>query len=161
MDMDILLWMFLAAFIVHLIDETAVNGGFIAWIRSNFWPTYTAQMNFWFNTGFILAIAASNVLYEVFGGHWIILVLIFPSGFALHGLTVHLFWTMRQQSVSPGLPTSVLYWIMIYFFIRYGLVAGRIAAFDFWVGTGLGVLTIGAFLTFAPTVVIPALIRRR
>lgn len=161
MSLDVLLWTFLVAFIIHLIDETAVNGGFITWIQTSFWPTYTARMNFWFNTAFILAIAMSNILYETLGGHWIILVLIFPFGFALHGLTVHLFWTVRQKSLSPGLPTSVIYWIMAYFFIRYGLLAGQIAPVDFWVGAGLGVVTVGAFLTFAPTVVIPALIRRR
>jgi hypothetical protein len=57
--------------------------------------------------------------------------------------------------------TSLLYWIMAYFFVRYGFLAGQIASSDFWIGTILGVLTVGAFLTFVPTVVIPALIRAR
>jgi len=74
---------------------------------------------------------------------------------------VHLYWTIRQRNLSPGLPTSVIYWIMAYFFVRYGLVAGRIGSSDFWTGTLLGVLTVGAFLTFVPTVVIPRLILPR
>jgi hypothetical protein len=74
---------------------------------------------------------------------------------------VHLFWTVRQRNLSPGLVTSVIYWIVAYFFVRYGLMAGRISFSDFWTGTVLGVLTVGAFLTFVPTVVIPALIRLR
>jgi hypothetical protein len=50
---------------------------------------------------------------------------------------------------------------MEYFIVRYGFLAGQIAPSDFWIGTGLGVVTIGAFLTFVPTVVIPRLIRKR
>ena len=160
LSLDILLWVFLASFVIHLLDETTINGGFIRWMQKSFWPTYTARMNFWFNSSFILVIACSNLLYDLFGGHWIILALIWPSGFALHGFTLHLFWTIRQRNLSPGLPTSIIYWIMEYFFVRYGLFAGQIAPSDFWIGTLLGVLTIGAFLTFFPTVVIPRLIRK-
>ena len=161
MSLDVLLWAFLASYVIHVVDETAMNGGFIRWIKASFWPTYTARMNFWFNGGAVLAIAGTNLLYDLFGGHWIILALIWPFGFALHGITVHLFWTIRQRNLSPGLVTSVIYWIMAYFFVRYGFLAGQIASSDFWTGILLGVLTVGAFLTFAPTVVIPRLIRTR
>jgi hypothetical protein len=155
------LWTFLASYVIHILDETTMNHGFIRWIQASFWPTYTARMNFWFNGGALLAIAASNLLADLLGGHWIILALLWPSGFALHGLTVHLFWTVRQRDLSPGLVTSVLYWIMAYFFVRYGFLAGQIASGDFWIGTVLGLVTVGAFLTFVPTVVIPRLVRSR
>src|SRR5258708_2890872 len=138
-----------------------MNGGFIQWIRASFWPTYTARMNFWFNGAAVLGIAGSNLLYDLFGGHWIILALVWASAFALHGITVHLFWTVRQRNLSPGLVTSVIYWIMAYFFVRYCLVDGRTASSDFWIVTVLGVVTLGAFLTFVPTVVIPRLMRGR
>jgi hypothetical protein len=161
MSLDVLLWAFLASYAIHIVDETAMNGGFIRWIQESFWPTYTARMNFWFNGGVVAAIAVSNLLYDLVGGHWVILALIWPCGFAVHGITVHLFWTVRQRSLSPGLVTSVIYWIMAYFFVRYGFLAGQIASSDFWTGTILGVITVGAFLTFVPTVVIPRLIRPR
>src|SRR5216683_2990196 len=160
-SLDVLLWVFLASYVIHIVDETTMNGGFIRWIQASFWPTYTSRMNFWFNGGAVCAITISNLLYDLFGGHWIILALIWPFGFALHGLTVHLFWTVRQRNLSPGLVTSVLYWIVAYFFVRYGLVDRRIASSDFWIGTVLGVVTVGAFLTFVPTLVIPPLIRPR
>ena len=160
-SLDVLLWAFLAAYVIHLVDETAINGGFIRWMQASFWPAYTARMNFWFNSGAVAAIAASNLLYDLFGGHWIILALVWPFGFALHGITLHLFWTIRQRNLSPGLPTSVIYWIMAYFFVRYGLIAGQIAPLDFWTGAILGVVTVGAFLTLVPTVVIPRMIRPR
>ena len=161
MNLDILVWAFLASYVIHIVDETTMNGGFIQWIRASFWPTYTARMNFWFNGAAVLGIAGSNLLYDLFGGHWIILALVWASAFALHGITVHLFWTFRQRNLSPGLVTSVIYWIMAYFFVRYGLVARQIPSSDFWIGTVLGVVTVGAFLTFVPTLVIPALIRPR
>ena len=161
MSLDILLWLFLASFAIHIVDETTMNGGFVRWMQSSFWPTYTERMNFWFNGGAVLSIAVSNLLYDVLGGHWVILTLIWPFGFALHGVTLHLFWTIKQRNLSPGLVTSVIYWIMGYFFVRYGFLEGRIAPSDFWIGLLLGVLTIGAFLTFVPTALIPALIRNR
>jgi hypothetical protein len=161
MSLDVLLWAFLASYVIHIVDETVMNGGFIRWFQVSFWPTYTARMNFWFNGGAVLAIAASNALFDLVGGHWVILALIWPFGFALHGITLHLFWTIRQRNVSPGLVTSVIYLIMAYLFVRYGFLAGKIAASDFWTGVILGVLTVGTFLTFVPTVVIPRLIRTR
>jgi len=161
MSVDVLLWAFLASYAIHIVDETTMNGGFVRWFQSSFWPTYTARMNFWFNSGAVLGITASNLLYDLLGGHWIILALIWPAGFALHGVTVHLFWTIRQRNLSPGLVTSLIYWILAYFFVRYGLGAGRISAADFWTGALLGVVTVGAFLTFVPTVLIPRLIRPR
>src|SRR5260370_30385927 len=161
MSVDIVLWAFLASYVIHLVDETTMNGGFILWIKTSFWPTYTGRMNFWFNSGAVLGITVSNLLADLFGGHWVILVLIWVSGFALHGITLHLFWTIRQRNLSPGLVPSVLYWIMAYFFLSYSFLAAHISASDFWTGTILGVLTVGAFPTFVPTVVIPRLMRGR
>ena len=72
MSLDVLLWAFLASFVIHIIDETTMNGGFVRWFQDSFWPSYTARMNFWFNAGAVLAIAVSNVLYDLVGGHWVI-----------------------------------------------------------------------------------------
>jgi uncharacterized protein with HXXEE motif len=158
-SLDVLLWAFLASYVIHIVDETTMNGGFVRWFQSSFWPTYTNRMNFWFNGGAVVAITVSNLLFDLFGGHWIVLAMIWPAGFAIHGVTVHLFWTVRQRNLSPGLVTSVLYWIMAYFLVRYGLLAGQISPADFWTGAVLGVVTVGAFLTFVPTVVIPRMTR--
>src|SRR5258708_23578784 len=74
MSLDILLWAFLASYVIHLVDETTMNGGFILWIKTSFWPTYTGRMNFWFNSGAVLGITVSNLLADLFGGHCVILV---------------------------------------------------------------------------------------
>ena len=73
---SLLFWGFLAAFVIHILDEALLNGGFVNWIKDNFWPAYRVRMFFWFNAAFIGAIAVTNILYDSFGSHWVILSLI-------------------------------------------------------------------------------------
>ena len=60
MSLDVLLWVFLASYVIHIMDETVMNGGFVRWFQVSFWSTYSARKNFWFNGGAVLAIAASR-----------------------------------------------------------------------------------------------------
>lgn len=156
-----LFWAFFASYVLHLLDETLLNGGFVQWIRDNFWPTYRMRMFFWFNAAFVAAIAAGNVLFDSLGGHWVILPLIFVTGFVTHVFTVHVYWTVRRNTYSPGLLTSTLYLVIFYLLIRYGLGNQLISETDFAIGTILGIATIGAFLTVGPTVLFPRLMKRR
>ena len=158
---SLLFWAFLATYIIHLLDETLLNGGFVKWIAENFWPSYTMRMFFWFNAGAIAGIAVSNLLFDSLGGHWVILPLIWVAGFVTHVFTVHVYWTVRRNTYSPGLVTSVLYVVVYYLVIRYGLGRDLITSADFAIGTILGVLTVGAFLTVGPTVLFPRLMRSR
>jgi hypothetical protein len=157
---NILFWAFFASYIVHILDETLLNGGFVKWIADNFWPTYHMRMFFWFNAAFLGVIAGGNILFDSFGGHWVILPLIFVSGFVTHVFTVHLYWTIRLNTYSPGLVTSLLYLVVFYLLIRYGLGDFLISKEDFAIGTVLGVATLGTFLAVGPTVLFPWLMRR-
>jgi hypothetical protein len=159
--LNVLFWAFFASYIIHILDETLLNGGFVQWIASNFWPTYHVRMFFWFNAAFIAAIAVCNVLFDSLGGHWVILPIIFIAGFATHTLSVHFYWTIRLNTYSPGLLTSVLYLVIFYLLIRYGLCGQLISETDFAIGTAVGVATIGLFLTVGPTVLFPRLMRHR
>jgi len=159
--LSIVFWVFFAAYVVHILDETLLNGGFVRWIADNFWPTYHMRMFFWFNAAFIAAIAASNVLFDSLGGHWVILPLIFIAGFVTHVFTVHLYWTIRLNTYSPGLLTSLLYIVIFYLLVKYGLGDHLVTTTDLAIGTVMGVVTIGAFLTVGPTVLFPRLIRNR
>jgi len=159
--LSLLFWAFLASYVVHILDESLLNGGFVQWIRDNFWSTYTWRMFFWFNAGAIAAIAISNLLFDSFGGHWVILPLIFLAGFVTHVATVHLYWTIRRNTYSPGLLTSLLYVIIFYLSIRYGVGPHLMSGADFAIGTVVGVVTVGAFLTVGPTILFPRLTRRR
>src|SRR5580700_6678380 len=159
--LSILFWAFFASYIVHILDETLLNGGFVRWIAENFWPTYHVRMFFWFNAAFIGAIAAGNILFDSLGGHWVILPLIFVAGFVTHVLTVHLYWTIRLNTYSPGLLTSLLYVVIFYLLIRYGVGGDLITNQDFAIGTVVGVATVEMFLTVGPTVLFPRLMRNR
>jgi Protein of unknown function with HXXEE motif len=156
-----LFWAFLAAFVIHVLDESLLNGGFVQWISENFWPTYRMRMFFWFNAAFIAAIAAGNVLFDSLGGHWVIVPLLFVVGFVTHGVTVHIFWTIRRNTYSPGLLTSLLYAIVLYLLVRYGVAGDLISGADFATGSILGVATVGAFLTVGPTWLFPRLTHQR
>ncbi len=161
MFLSLLFWIFLAAYIVHILDETLLNGGFVQWIKDNFWPAYTTRMFFWFNAGAIIAIAISNLLFDSLGGHWVILPILWVAGFVTHVLTVHLYWTIRRNTYSPGLVTSLLYVMIFYLLIRYGLGRHLITGANFTIGTILGIATVGAFLTVGPTVLFPRIVRQR
>lgn len=157
--LSILFWAFFAAYVIHILDETTLNGGFVQWIKNNFWPTYTARMFFWFNAGALALIATSNLLFDFHGGHWVILALIWIAGFVTHAFTVHVYWTIRRNTYSPGLLSSTLYIVIFYLAIRYGLDGGLIAGTDFAIGTAVGILTVGTFLTVGPTWLFPKIMR--
>ena len=159
--LNFLFWAFFAAYVVHILDEALLNQGFVQWIVDNFWPTYNVRMFFWFNAGAIGGIALSNILYDGLGGHWVILPLVWVAGFATHALTVHLYWTIRRNTYSPGLLSSTLYIVIFYLAIKYGLCSHLINSSDFITGTVLGVATVGAFLTVGPTWLFPRLMRPR
>lgn len=159
--LSVLFWAFLASYIVHILDEALLNGGFVQWIIDNFWPTYTWRMFFWFNAGAIAAIAASNLLFDHFGGHWVILPLIFVAGFVTHVASVHLYWTIRRNTYSPGLLTSLLYVMIFYLVVSDGVGPHLITGADFAIGTVVGVATVGVFLTVGPTVLFPRLSQQR
>ena len=159
--LSLLFWAFFASYVVHILDETLLNGGFVQWIADNFWPTYRMRMFFWFNAAFIAVIAISNILFDSLGGHWVILPLIWVAGFVTHVLTVHLYWTIRRNTYSPGLLTSLLYAMVYYLLVRYGVGRQLITGADFAIGTVVGVATMGTFLTVGPTWLFPRLTRQR
>jgi hypothetical protein len=161
MFLSLLFWALLASYVVHILDETLLNGGFVQWIADNFWPTYNVRMFFWFNAAALGAIATSNILFDSLGGHWVILPLIWLAGFVTHALTVHVYWTIRRNTYSPGLLTSLLYVIVYYLLIRYGVGPHLMSGTDFAIGTVVGVATVGAFLTVGPTALFPRLARQR
>lgn len=158
--LHLLFWAFFASYVVHILDEAMMNGGFVRWIAGNFWPIYTNRMFFWFNAGALILLALGNLLFDTFGGHWIILPLVWVAGFVTHAFTVHLYWTIRQRTYSPGLLTSTLYILTYYLVIKYGLETNLISGVDFAIGTIVGILTVGLFLTIGPTVLFPRLMKK-
>jgi hypothetical protein len=134
----------LAAYCINLLDETLMAGGFVAGVQAHFWPSYTAGKFFALNTVFLILIAASNIAYDLRGGRFILLPLIWVWERALNGLW-HLGWTAFFREYSPGLVTSVLFWIVFAFTYRYGVLGGGIATRVF-LRAGMVALIIEALL---------------
>ena len=157
--LNLLFWAVLAALVVHVLDETLMNGGFVAKVMEYWWPRYNGRMFFCFNTAAIGLIAVSLALFDLFGGHWVILPIFWTFERAVHGITFHGWWTVWYREYSPGLLSCVLFWMLLYFLTRFGMVAGQVGTFDFLVGGIAG--TVGAIvLTLSPTVIFPRLLAK-
>jgi hypothetical protein len=150
--LNVLFWGMEASYIIHCLDETAVGGGFVNMVKRHFWPEYSRRMFFWFNTVFHSINVFSIILYEIFGGNWVVFPLTMGWVFVTNGFW-HVLGTAILREYSPGLMTSPLYWIIMYFIIRYGLLQGTISWLDFIVSVIIG--------TVITTLMISSLFARR
>jgi len=105
--LNILFWAMEAAYLVHCLDETVAGGGFVDMVKKNFWPEYSGKMFFWFNTLLHVVNIVSIILYEVFGGAWVIAPLSMSWLFVTNGLW-HVLGTAMFREYHPGLITSPL-----------------------------------------------------
>ena len=111
-------WFMIAAYVIHVLDESLLDGSFVEKIRQHWWPEYSWTKFFWFNAGYFLVMIASVLLYDYLGGAWLILPLAWLIERACNGLW-HLWWTEHFREYSPGLLTSILMWMNLYFVLRY------------------------------------------
>jgi hypothetical protein len=80
-------------------------------------PEHSWTNFFWFNAGYFVIMIASVVLYDFLGGKWVIL----PSAWverACNGVG-HLGWAIHFREYSPGLVSSILMLMNLYFILRY------------------------------------------
>ena len=147
MPLNVLFWVMEAAYLIHCLDETVAGSGFVKMVKRDFWPEYSNKKFFWFNTGLHLINIFGIILYEIFGGAWVIFPMSISWLFVTNGLW-HVLGTAISKEYSPGLVTSPLYWIIMYFMIRYSLLQGDIMVSYFIVsaviGTILTILMIGS-----------------
>jgi len=138
-------WFMVAAYVVHVLDESLLGGSFVEKVRQHWWPEYSWTKFFWFNSGYFAIMIASVVLYDLRGGGWIILPLAWSIERLCNGFW-HLWWTIHFHEYSPGLLTSILIWMDSYFIVRYR-PADAITAETFWPAALIGLLA-AAFLCF-------------
>jgi hypothetical protein len=134
-----LFWGYVAAYVVHILEESVVGENFVEMVRRGFWPEYDWTKFFGFNTLLMSLIVVSIVVYDIAGGAWIIFPLTFVFQMFTNGLW-HLGATVITKRYSPGLLTSVLYWMLGYFVIRYSFLQGEIAPPHFVIAVVLGTL---------------------
>jgi len=140
--LDIFFWAMESAYVIHCLDEAFAGEGFVNMIKKHFWPDFNEKMFFWFNTMLHAVNAASIILFETFGGPWVILPLSISWLFVTNRFW-HVLGAAKFKEYSPGLATSPLYWIVMYLIVRYSLMQGEILLLDFIVSTIIGtVITI-------------------
>ena len=111
-------WMMVAVYVIHVLDESLLGGSFVEKVREHWWPDYSWTKFFWFNAAYFVIMIASVVLYDQLLGFWIILPLAWLVERTCNGLW-HLWWTARFHEYSPGLVSSILMWMNLYFALRY------------------------------------------
>jgi hypothetical protein len=138
-------WFMVAAYVVHVLDESLLGGSFVEKVQKHWWPQYSWTKFFWFNTGYFAIMIASVVAYDLRGGSWVILPLAWSIERFFNGFW-HVWWAIRFREYSPGLLTSILMWMDSYFIVRYR-PPGAITGATFWPAALIGVL-FAVFLFF-------------
>lgn len=144
-------WGFVIAYIIHIIDESLMGETFVGMVKNLFWPEYQWKHFFGFNALLLSLTIISIVLFEVFNGLWIVAPLIFVFLYTTNGIW-HLVSTIITKKYSPGLATSLIYWILFYFLVRYSFIPNtiptRIIVISAIAGTFLTILMISSFFIF-------------
>jgi len=139
-------WFMVAAYVIHVLDESLLGGSFVEKVRQHWWPEYSWTKFFWFNAGYFVIMIASVVAYDVGGGDWVILPLAWSIERALNGVW-HLWWAIHFNEYSPGLVSSILMWMTVYFIVRYRPPDQPITGETLWPAVMIGLLAT-AFLFF-------------
>lgn len=137
-----LCWGYVAAYVIHILEESVLGENFVEKVRNKYWPEYSWTKFFWFNTFLLLFNIVAIPLYEVFGGAWIIFPLSLACERVFNG-GYHLSETIKYRTFSSGLLTSVLFWILAYFILRYAVLKGEILRSHVVIS-----IIIGGLLTF-------------
>jgi hypothetical protein len=101
--------------VIHILEEALLGENFVDKIKRLYWKGYSWKRFFWYNTGLIILNVAAILFYENRGGGTILFPLILASERCLNGL-YHVWESIRFNTFSSGLLTSVLFWILAYFF---------------------------------------------
>jgi hypothetical protein len=138
-------WGYIVAYVIHLIDETVMGETFVGMVQRNFGPIQ--WKHFFIGNTLIMSLAiGANIVYEILGHGWIILPLTFVFIFTTNGIW-HLAGTIISKKYSPGLASSLLYWLLFYFIFRYSILPGEIPSShsipSAIIGTTITVLMIG------------------
>ena len=137
LTLNVFLWGYLIAYCIHIVEEYSSGDGFVIMMQKRFWPAYTPRMFFGFNT--MLFLSLGLVCYDTFNGLWLIWPLSFAFLFVTNGLW-HLAQTIILKEYSPGLATSPMYWVIMYFIIQFYYLPGTIETFVFFVSLLIGII---------------------
>jgi hypothetical protein len=123
--LTLLFWANFAAFSAHLLDETLMGGGFVAFIQRHFWDGFRMTDFFQANAVWLTAIAVSNILYDVLGKRLAVVPLVFLWERVFNAL-FHIGSSCYFKEYSPGLTTSALFFVILYLVVRFGVLRGHV-----------------------------------
>lgn len=113
-----LFWYTVLAYVVHVLDESLLGGSFVEKVQQHWWPEYSWTKFFWFNAGYFAIMIASVITFDLRGGAWVVLPLAWA--FERFGNACwHVWWTIHFHEYSPGLVSSILMLMNVYFLFRY------------------------------------------
>jgi len=135
---NFLFWGSVIALCVQIVEKS-VDDRFVNMMKKRFWSDYSGRTFFWFHAVLLLVYIVGIVLYEVLGHGWIIVPLSFAWILVITGFW-HVVATGIFREYSPGLITSPIHWIFMYFIMRYNLVQGNIARSHFIISALIGAL---------------------
>ena len=144
-------WIMVAAYVIHVLDESLLGGSFVEKVQKHWWPAYSWRKFFWFNTGYFVIMISSVVLYDIFGGSFVILPLAWAIERTCNGFW-HVWWAVRYREYSPGLVTSILIWMDSYFILRYRPASEAVSGTEWGVAAIIGLLAATFLAFFIPLV---------
>lgn len=136
-SLNIIFWGYAIAYSIHIIEEISAAGGFVKMVKKHIWPEYSIRKFFWFNTFLYSTNVAGIIIFELQGGNWIIWPLSFAWMFVTNGVW-HLLGSIINRKYSPGLATSPIYWILMYFIIQYNQATSVISTSQMFISIIIG-----------------------
>ena len=127
LPVNFVFWGYVAAYVIHLLDESLMGETFVVMLQKDFCPRIHWKHFFVGNTFLMSLLITANVVYDILGHAWIIAPLSFVFLFVTNGV-LHLIATIMWRKYSPGLVSSLLYWLLFYFLLRYAILPGTIPA---------------------------------
>ncbi len=142
---NLVFWANIAAYAVHVLEESTLGEVFVEKLRKNIWPQYSWKHFFGFNTVLFSLNVVAAVVYDTVGGAWVVFPLALLLERCLNGCW-HLGETILRRKFSSGLLSSGLAWILTYLVIRYALLKGEIPINIFLVSALIGALITGLLM---------------
>jgi hypothetical protein len=139
LPITILFWTNVCIYVLHIFEESVVPEVFVEKVKRLYFPIYSWNKFFWFNTILIIINICGVLFFESFQNGWIIFPLALMFERVFNGI-YHLFETIITKKYSSGLLTSVIVWILMYLIIRYSYLQGEISNINFIVSLAIGLI---------------------